>query len=52
MLPIIGFAVTYLRHTSVPEEIRPSTLTTFFLWLSTAVMMGFAAYSAWSALGL
>jgi Mn2+/Fe2+ NRAMP family transporter len=52
MLPVIGFAVTYLRHTSVPEEIRPSTLTTFFLWLSTAVMMGFAAYSAWSALGL
>jgi Mn2+/Fe2+ NRAMP family transporter len=52
MLPVIGLAVTYLRHTSVPPEIRPSAITTGLLWLSTAVMFGFATYSAWSALGL
>jgi manganese transport protein len=51
MLPLIGLAVTYLRHTHVPKEIRPSVATTILLWLSTAVMFGFAIYSGWSALG-
>ncbi len=52
MLPLIAFAVTYLRHTRVPMEIRPSVATTGLLWLSTAVMLGFAIYSVWSTLGL
>jgi manganese transport protein len=51
MLPLIGTAVTYLRHTSVPAEIRPSPGITGLLWLCTAVMFGFAIYSAWSAFG-
>jgi len=52
MLPLIGLGVTYLRHTHVPEEIQPSIATTVLLWLSTAVMFGFAIYSGWSALGV
>jgi manganese transport protein len=52
MLPLIGIAVTYLRHTSVPAEIRPSAAITVLLWLCTAVMVGFALYSAASAIGL
>jgi hypothetical protein len=52
MLPLIGFAVTYLRHTRVPREIRPSVVTTGLLWLSTAVMLGFAIYSMWSTPGM
>lgn len=51
MLPLIGLAAMYLRHTQVPEEIRPSIATTLMLWLSTAVMFGFATYYAWSQLG-
>jgi Mn2+/Fe2+ NRAMP family transporter len=50
MLPLIGIAVTYLRHTHVPAVIRPSAVTTAVLWVSTAVMLAFAAYYAWSAL--
>jgi hypothetical protein len=44
MLPLIGIAVIYLRHTSLPDEIRPSLGTTVMLWISTAVMAAFAAY--------
>jgi Mn2+/Fe2+ NRAMP family transporter len=51
MLPVIGLAVTYLRHTAVPAEIRPSAIVTLLLWLCTAVMFGFAIYSAWAAFG-
>lgn len=52
MLPIIGVAVIHLRHTHVPPEIRPSMITTILLWLSTAVMFGFAIYYARSTLGI
>jgi manganese transport protein len=52
MLPLIGIAVTYLRHTSVPPEIQPSAVITGLLWLCTAMMFGFAIYSAWSVFGL
>jgi manganese transport protein len=51
MLPLIGLAAIYLRHTQVPPEITPSTATTILLWLSSAVMFGFAAYYALSTLG-
>jgi manganese transport protein len=51
MLPLIGIAVTYLRHTHVPAVIRPSAVTTVLLWVSTAVMFGFAVYYTWSSLG-
>ena len=48
MLPLIGIAVIYLRHTKLPDEIRPSVGTTVMLWVSTAVMAAFASYYLWS----
>ena len=48
MLPLIGAAAIYLRHTHVPPDIRPSALTTVLLWIATAVMAGFALYYLWS----
>ena len=44
MLPLIGFAAIYVRHTRLPRELQPSFLTTVVLWISTAVMFGFATY--------
>ena len=48
MLPLIGGAVIYLRHTRVPEDIRPALGTTVLLWISSAVMLAFASYYVWS----
>jgi manganese transport protein len=48
MLPLIGGAVIYLRHTQLPDEIRPALGTTVLLWISSAVMLGFALYYVWS----
>jgi manganese transport protein len=48
MLPLIGGAVIYLRHTQLPDEIRPALGTTVLLWISSAVMLGFASYYVWS----
>jgi Mn2+/Fe2+ NRAMP family transporter len=48
MLPLIGGAVIYLRHTQLPDEIRPSIGTTAMLWVSSGVMLAFASYYAWS----
>ena len=50
MLPLIGFAAIYVRHNRLPRELQPSPLTTVTLWLSTAVMLGFATYYVISAL--
>jgi manganese transport protein len=50
MLPLIGIAAIRLRHVDLPEELRPSWFTTFVLWASTAVMLGFASYYVWSRL--
>jgi manganese transport protein len=44
MLPLIGVAAMYVRHTRLPRELQPSPFTTAALWLATAVMAGFAAY--------
>ena len=44
LLPLIGLAAIYLRHTRLPHEIRPSAATTIFLWIATAGMAGFALY--------
>jgi Mn2+/Fe2+ NRAMP family transporter len=44
MLPLIGIAAVYLRHTDMPPDIRPSLGTTVLLWTATAVMAGFALY--------
>ena len=52
MLPLIGLATIYLRHTHLPPEIRPSIAITMMLWLSSAVMFGFALYYTWSRLGV
>jgi manganese transport protein len=49
MLPLIGFAAIHVRHTRLPRELQPSSATTAALWISTAVMLGFAAYYAASA---
>ena len=51
MLPLIGLAATYLRHTDLPKEIQPATGTTVLLWIATFVMLGFALYYAGSRLG-
>jgi manganese transport protein len=50
MLPLIGFAAIYVRHTRLPRELLPSPVTTVALWIATAVMAGFAAYYILSAL--
>ncbi len=50
MLPLIGGAVIYLRHTQLPDEIRPTLGTTVMLWASSSVMLAFAVYYAWSRL--
>ena len=44
MLPLIGIAAVYLRHTDVPPDIRPSNGTTILLWVATVVMAAFALY--------
>ena len=44
LLPLIGLAAVYLRHTHLPPEIRPSALTTIMLWIAMLVMAGFALY--------
>ena len=46
LLPLIGLAAIYLRHTSLPREIRPSVGTTVLLWIAAFVMLGFAVYYA------
>jgi manganese transport protein len=50
MLPLIGFAAVYVRHARLPRELAPSPLTTMVLWVSTAVMLGFATYYVASVL--
>lgn len=52
MLPIIGLAAVYLRHTQLPADIAPSRPVTAMLWVSTLVMAAFAAYYAASRVGL
>jgi hypothetical protein len=44
LLPLIGIAAVYLRHTHLPAEIQPSTATTILLWIAAVVMGGFAVY--------
>jgi manganese transport protein len=44
MLPLIGIAAVYLRHRHLPATVQPSPITTVVLWISTAVMLGFALY--------
>ena len=50
MLPLIGLAAIYMRHTQLPRDLQPAAATTVVLWLSTAVMFGFALYYSASAL--
>jgi manganese transport protein len=50
MLPLIGFAAIYVRHAGLPRELQPSVATTAALWISTAVMLGFAGYYVVSTL--
>jgi Mn2+/Fe2+ NRAMP family transporter len=50
MLPLIGIAAIYVRHTQLPRDLQPSVVTTVMLWISTAVMLGFALYYVWSTL--
>ena len=50
MLPLIGMAAVYLRHRHVPASVRPAAATTVMLWVSTAVMLGFALYYLGSTL--
>jgi Mn2+/Fe2+ NRAMP family transporter len=50
MLPLIGFAAVYLRHTHLPRELAPSACTTAALWVATMVMAAAAAYYVWTTL--
>lgn len=50
MLPLIGIGAIYLRHRQLPADVVPSLATTVLLWVSTAVMLGFASYYAVSRL--
>ena len=49
MLPLIGFAAIYVRHTQLPRDLQPALATTLMLWVSTVVMLGFALYYAGSS---
>ena len=40
----------YLRHTQLPRDIQPAFATTVLLWISSAVMLGFAMYYVWARL--
>ena len=44
MLPVVGIGALYLRHRHLPAEIRPATLTTIALWITTAVIVVVMAY--------
>jgi len=50
MLPLLGAAAIYLRHTQLPRDLEPSLATTIALWICTAVMLAFALYYLGSAL--
>ena len=52
LLPLIGIAAFYLRHTRLPADIRPSIATTVMLWIATAVMTGFALYYVAARVGV
>jgi Mn2+/Fe2+ NRAMP family transporter len=44
LLPLLGLAAVYLRHTQLPAPIQPSAFTTIMLWVSASVMFGAAGY--------
>jgi manganese transport protein len=46
MLPIVGIAAIFLRHRRLPDDIRPSVITTVALWVTTAVILVVMAYYA------
>jgi manganese transport protein len=50
MLPLIGSAAILLQRRHLPKDIRPSIAVSVLLWVSTAVMFGFAGYYVWSRL--
>ena len=50
MLPLLGGAAIYLRHTQLPRDLEPSRGTTIALWVSTVVMLVFALYYLVTAL--
>lgn len=50
MLPLLGGAAIYLRHTQLPRDLEPSVGTTLALWSCTLVMLAFALYYLATAL--
>ena len=52
MLPLLGGAAIYLRHTQLPRDLEPSFGTTLALWICTLVMLAFALYYLTTALVL
>ena len=50
MLPLLGGAAIYLRHTQLPRDLQPSFGTTLALWICTLVMLAFALYYLATAL--
>jgi manganese transport protein len=47
MLPLIGIAITYLRHRQLPQAVAPGALTTTALWISTIVMTVATTFTVW-----
>jgi hypothetical protein len=39
MLPVLAFAVVYLRHRKLPAEVAPSRAATLLLWLVACLML-------------
>ena len=39
MLPVLAFAVVYLRHKKLPPEVAPSRAATLLLWLVACLML-------------
>jgi manganese transport protein len=44
MLPIVGVAAVFLRHRRLPADVRPSTMTTVALWVTTALIVVVMGY--------
>ena len=52
MLPIVGFAVLYLRYTRLPKSIAPQSWITLLLWAVSFVVLFLMGYSVLRRLGL
>jgi manganese transport protein len=50
MLPIIAWATVYLHHNYLPQNLKPSVLTTVLLWIVAILITALMAYYVWMKL--